>query len=95
MALTQFVRGLNVGEKCGNHHLHRLTVQRETPFGRFLQGISTRPWQMSDTRCFVRLHASIPDLRGLHLSSLAALELPGRQVLQLLDFHRFQATIVA
>jgi len=42
-----------------------------------------------------RLHASIPDLRGLHLRSLAALELPGRQVLQLLDFHRFQATIVA
>lgn len=61
---------------------------------RFLQSISSRPLRMSKTGHFVRFHTRVPDLRGFHLSSLPALELLVRQLIQLVDFHRIHGTFV-
>ena len=94
MALTQFVRGFDSGEEGGDHYLNRLAMQRETPFGRFLQSVSSRPLHMVGPCGFVRFHTRIPDLRCLHLGRFAALELFVRQVIELVDSHRFHGTSV-
>src|ERR1700757_3177917 len=86
---------LDVGEESGDDHLDRLTMQRETPFCRFLQNITSRPFRMAGAGGLVRFQTGVPYLRCLHLSSLAALELAVRQVMQLVDFHRFHDTIVS
>nr|WP_233097997.1 hypothetical protein [Dictyobacter vulcani] len=78
MTLTKLVGRLDVGEEGGDDHLNRLAMQGETPFGGFLQRITTRPWCMGETGRFVCLHTRIPDLRGFHLGSFAVLELSGR-----------------
>jgi putative transposase len=88
MSLAELACGFDVGEEGGHDHLYRLAMQRETPLGSFLQGISTRPLRMVDPCCFVRLHTSVPHLRCFHLSGFAALGLLGRQMLQSVDFYR-------
>ena len=88
MSLAELACGFDVSEEGGHDHLYRLAVQRETPFGSFLQGISTRPLRMVDPCCFVRFHTSVPHLRCFHLSSFAVLELLGRQMIQSEDFDR-------
>lgn len=75
------------------NHLNRLAMQRETPFGRFLQSISSWPLRATDAGCFVRLHTRVPYVRCFHLGRLTTLELPGRQVIQLVDVHRFHCCI--
>jgi len=89
VGLAQFLRGLDVGKEGSYYHLNRLAVQfKLPPFGGFLQHITSGPCSMPQTSSLVGLHTHIPDLRRLHLGSFAALELFGRQVIQLVDFYR-------
>lgn len=94
LSLAQLVRCLNRCKKGAHYHLDRLTMQRKTPCGRFLQGVSSRPFRVGKASRFVRFHTGIPHVRSLHLRCFAALELLGGQVIQLVDFHRFHGTIV-
>lgn len=91
MTLTELACGCDGSKEGGHNHLDRLAMQRETSFGSFLQGISSRPVRMGETGRFVRLHTSVPYVRCFHLSSLAASELLVRQVMQLVDFDRLHA----
>lgn len=94
VCLPEFVRGFDVGKEGGYHYLNRLAMQFKTSFGGFLQRVSSGPLRMADAGRFVRFHTRVPDLCCLHLSRFAALELPGREMIQLVDFHRFHGTIV-
>ena len=75
MGVTKLACGLDIGKEGGNHHLHRLAVQGKTPFGGFLQRVSSWPGQMGQTCSFMHLHTAIPYLCSFHLSSFEALEL--------------------
>lgn len=88
VSLAQLPGGLNVSKESTNHHLNRLAVQfKLSPFRGFLQRITSRPLCMRQACSLVDLHAHIPDLCRLHLGRFAALELFGRQVIQLVDFY--------
>jgi hypothetical protein len=69
MSLTELACGIDVGKKSMDHHLHRLTLQRELPFGGFLQLVATRPLGMSHSCLFVDLTTEVPYFGRFHLSS--------------------------
>ncbi|GHO66889.1 hypothetical protein KSC_057810 [Ktedonobacter sp. SOSP1-52] len=74
MRLTELAGDINGGKEGGNDHLHRLALQGKTPFGGFLQLVSSWPGKMGETYSFMHLHTAIPYLCGFHLRSFEALE---------------------
>jgi len=82
--LAQCARGLDVREENVHHHLYRLTMQGEAPFGRLLQLVAPRPPSMGHPSIFVGLHAQIPHLGRFHLRLPEAAEERRRQVVQVI-----------
>ncbi len=83
--LAQLPGRVNGGKERVHHHLNRLAVQGKTPFGRFLQGVASRPLRVGHARVFVQRATAVPDLRRFLLSGFQALKLCLRQAMQVVD----------
>ena len=77
MALTELVRGVDIGEESMDHHLNGLAVQRKTALCGLLQCRASRPLDMAHTRFSVQVATEVPHLCCFHLSSLEAFALHG------------------